>query len=521
MKCKNCNKNAVFGEIDGEVEFCGDHKLVIHVDLVSKTCIHVYDDTEERCTTRPTYGKKGSKEAEYCKEHKPNDYVNVVNKTCIGIIEETKEQCPTRPTYGMKGSKEAEYCRKHKPNDYVDVVSKTCIGIIEETKEQCPTIPIYGMKGSKKAEYCKKHKPDDYVNVKDKTCIHPNCSTRPNYGKKGSKKAEYCRKHKPNDYVDIKNKTCIYINEETKEQCPTIPNYGKKGAKKAEYCFTHKPNDYVDVKHETCIHIDKETKEQCTTRPNYGMKGSKKAEYCFTHKPPDYVNVKDKTCIHIDKETKENCPTKPSYGYPGYSPEYCSKHRFPRMVIHPKKKPKEEDKQCTYCCHTIHYNEEYCSGCKLYVELENTTVKQKEKELTIKSLLDKAEIKYIHDKRVVDGCSKRRPDFQINVPFGTIIIEVDEFQHRRITYSSECEITRMKQIYYDHGLPYMLFIRYNPDSYKGSSRGKNKITDSKRQEYLIKFLQEQFENKIECGLFAVYLFYDYFDMTKPEIEIVD
>ena len=37
----------------------------------------------------------------------------------------------------------------------------------------------------------------------------------------------------------------------------------------------------------------------------------------------------------------ENCNTRPSYGFPGYSPEFCIKHKLQRMVTNSKNKPKE------------------------------------------------------------------------------------------------------------------------------------------------------------------------------------
>ena len=39
------------------------------------------------------------------------------------------------------------------------------------------------------------------------------------------------------------------------------------------------------------------------------------------------------------------------------------------------KKPKDEDILCQYCSSVIHYNEQFCSSCKKYIELGNKTVK--------------------------------------------------------------------------------------------------------------------------------------------------
>ena len=337
-----------------------------------------------------------------------------------------------------------------------------------------------------------------------------NCTKYASYGKRGSKKMEYCKEHSPPGYVNVKHKTCIH------ENCEKQPVYGKRGTKKKEYCKEHSPPGYVDVKHKTCIHENKEG-VRCETRPTYGKRGSKKKEYCKEHSPPGYVDVVNKTCIHESKEGVR-CETRPTYSYPGYAPEYCKKH-IPnkRMVIYPLKKPKEEDKECEFCLNPIHYNETFCSSCKKYIELGNRTVKAERKELEIKNLLDQYEIKYTHDSVVSDGCSKKRPDFLIPTEWGNIILEVDEHQHKRKNYSCECEVQRMKQIYHDVGCSHLLFIRYNPDSYK-TVRG-NPTSQNERFDFLIKMIREYIHTKPGSNLSVVYLFYDKF-ITDPNSEYV-
>ena len=330
-------------------------------------------------------------------------------------------------------------------------------------------------------------------------CKYENCSKYCIYGLRDSNNAEYCKEHSPPGYVDVVNKTCLDPN------CEKQPTYGKKGSKKAEYCKEHSPPGYVNVKSKTCLDPN------CEKQPNYGKKGSKKAEYCKEHSPPGYVDVKSKTCLD------PNCETRPSYNFPGYSPEYCKKHSQKRMVIYPLKKPKDEDIVCQYCSTVIHYNEQFCSSCKKYIELGNKTVKAERKELEIKCLLEENEIKFIHDTVVSGACSKRRPDFLIPTRWGHIVLETDEHQHNRKTYSCECEITRMKQIYQDVGEQNMLFVRYNPDSYKCvSGKPYDKL---KRQEYLVKYINGMI-NTDYSGLGVVYLFYDYFT-ENVEIERID
>ena len=288
------------------------------------------------------------------------------------------------------------------------------------------------------------------------------------------------------------------------DDCNIQANFGKPGSKLAEYCKTHSPNDYIDIKSKKCIHPN------CNIIAIFGKPGSKLAEYCKTHSPNDYIDIKNKKCIH------PNCNIIANYNYPGFSKEYCKTHSLKRMICNPLSKPKEEDIQCAYCNISIHYNELYCSSCKKYIQLGNKTVKRKEKELEIKSLLEEHEIKFYHDVIVKDGCSKKRPDFIIPNNWGNIVLEIDEFQHIRKTYSCECEITRMKQIYQDIGEQNCLFIRYNPDSYKTLNENKP-ISKNERKNILIKFINDII-NTNYTGLGVIYLFYDGFIVDNLEIE---
>ncbi|MBT4942109.1 MAG: hypothetical protein HON29_03640, partial [Candidatus Magasanikbacteria bacterium] len=53
------------------------------------------------------------------------------------------------------------------------------------------------------------------------------------------------------------------------------------------------------------------------------------------------------------------------------------------------------------------------------------------------------EYDWIHDKKIQDGCSKRRPDLMLDLLTHVIIVEIDEEQHS--DYSSICESMRTMQ----------------------------------------------------------------------------
>jgi hypothetical protein len=150
------------------------------------------------------------------------------------------------------------------------------------------------------------------------------------------------------------------------------------------------------------------------------------------------------------------------------------------------------------------------------------TVKRKLKELTVKSALENSGIKISsYDTRVPEGCSAKRPDFIITVEMDyVIVLEVDEHQHQRKNYSCQCEITRMKQIYFDWGIEHgkMLFIRFNPDDYK--SLKDTPMVISKRLDYLTRFIRSV-PKMDHTGLKVLYLFYDGFTFDAEDTDYIN
>lgn len=71
---------------------------------------------------------------------------------------------------------------------------------------------------------------------------------------------------------------------------------------------------------------------------------------------------------------------------------------------------------------------------------------------------------WMHDKKVQDGCSKRRPDLLLDMGSHIVIIEVDENKHT--DYDCSCENKRLMQLSQDVLHRPIIFIRFNPDGYK-------------------------------------------------------
>ena len=69
----------------------------------------------------------------------------------------------------------------------------------------------------------------------------------------------------------------------------------------------------------------------------------------------------------------------------------------------------------------------------------------------------------VTDKKVADGCSRKRPDILIDMGSHVIVVEIDENQH--MAYDTSCENRRLMEISRDLGHRPIVFIRFNPDAY--------------------------------------------------------
>ena len=97
---------------------------------------------------------------------------------------------------------------------------------------------------------------------------------------------------------------------------------------------------------------------------------------------------------------------------------------------------------------------------------------------------------------------------EIGFDFGKYIVflEVDENRHK--SYCELGEINRMKNIYMNEGGIPIIFIRYNPDNFVDNNKKKQKLSQAKREELLIKWLKHYKEEGVKYHLSVNYLFYD-------------
>jgi hypothetical protein len=352
----------------------------------------------------------------------------------------------------------------------VDVVNKRCL------QEDCNTLPVYGTQW-KKPLYCKDHKQPGMVDVVNKRCLQEDCNTRPVYGTQW-KKPLYCKDHKQPGMVNVVSKRCL------QEDCNTQPAYGTQW-KKPLYCKDHKQPGMVNVVNKRCL------QEDCNTRPVYGthLTGKIKcAKHCDKSK-----QWKVKSCIY------SKCKLISIYSKSGQYPyEYCDNH-FPNGY----------KSNLTTTCIKCGLTEMVCdkdSKCLLSCsEIHKDRLKYSENEM-LKFFTNK-KLQFINDKRVMDGCSSRRPDFIFHTSYGILIVENDENQHK--SRACDCEQTRMIQIHQDFG-ENVHFIRFNPDRYRTT---KTLVDLSSRHiklyeivESILNHSEYFFTNNM--GLSVRYMFYD-------------
>jgi len=249
--------------------------------------------------------------------------------------------------------------------------------------------------------YCSKHKLDGMVDVKHERCLL--CEKRPNYNYKNETKTLYCVTHKKDGMIDVVNKRCL--------DCKKRPTFNFENETTGLYCSKHKLDGMIDVKNKKCL----DSKKQ----PTYNYEGETKGIYCNDHKLDNMVDVINKKCLN------EWCQTRATEKYDGYC-FYCYINMFPDKPVSRNYKTKEQS--------------------------------------VVKNIKDKfPNVDWIADKRIDDGCSKRRPDLFLHMGNQILIIEVDENQHT--DYNCSCENKRIMELSLDVGHIPIVFIRFNPDMY--------------------------------------------------------
>ena len=142
------------------------------------------------------------------------------------------------------------------------------------------------------------------------------------------------------------------------------------------------------------------------------------------------------------------------------------------IIKEKNKKYKEENRpRCnnSWCNTQVNNNkyEGYCLRCFMYTYPDKPIARNyKTKERAVADFILQyfPNFTWYCDKKIPDGCSKRRPDLFLDLGYCILIIEIDENQHT--VYSSTCEEARINNISMDLNNRPVVMIRFNPDEYQ-------------------------------------------------------
>ncbi len=135
---------------------------------------------------------------------------------------------------------------------------------------------------------------------------------------------------------------------------------------------------------------------------------------------------------------------------------------------------------CKYC-DIKEESKHVCNNCKkVQNKKEWSIVKYLRKEIN-------TQFEY-NSSKMLNGCSKKRPDIYFELDKHCVIVEVDEHQHN--TYGDSCECARLNEIVNGIGGKSVIVIRYNPDTIK--NKGKQMIvSNSDRIDLLVKTIKKE------------------------------
>ena len=168
----------------------------------------------------------------------------------------------------------------------------------------------------------------------------------------------------------------------------------------------------------------------------------------------------------------------------------------------------------------------HCLTCFIHLFPDEPNVrnyKTKEKDVVDRITQTFTNFTWVADKKVQDGCSRRRPDLLLDMGSHIIIVEVDENKHT--DYDCSCENKRLMELSQDLQHRPIVFIRFNPDDYtnqdgilvkscwKLNKLGVMQITKTKQKEWeeRIESLKQQIQywidNPTEKTIEIIELFY--------------
>lgn len=305
-----------------------------------------------------------------------------------------------------------------------------------------------------------------------------------------------CKKDKEEEFKD-------HEKYEEYKDLPELPRFNKDREKDKMYLYHHRPviwgGKFIQCIHKkqierckNCLEIDEYSKKFKNGRCEHGKlifncdecggsmrcKHSKQRSYCrecngsafCEHDKVKYDCVEcggnirckhgkrrrrciecggEEICKHkIEKENCHICDNHPD--------RWCIECKFVNIY----KYGKPYGNWCFRCyCH-LHPNEKIP---RRFLMKENYIHTEIEKYFPNK---------FIHNKLIQDGNSKRRPDWYCDCDTYCLIIECDEEKHKH--YDKLCDNRRLMELFLDCKSRPLIFIRFNPDKYIDENGIKHK-----------------------------------------------
>ena len=325
-----------------------------------------------------------------------------------------------------------KFCGKCKLPDMIDVCNPKCI--ICKNKQ-----PNFNLPTESKGLYCNDCKLPDMIDVVNPKCI--SCKNKvPYFNLPTESKGLYCGKCKLPDMINVIDKKCISCKNKK-------PYFNIPTESKGLYCGKCKLPNMINVKSKKCISCNNK-------QPNFNIPTESKGLYCGDCKKPDMIDVVSPKCISCNKKYPNfNLPTE-SKGL------YCGDCKSPYMID-------VKNKKCiTESCEQHSQKDNYCMRCYYFHNPHKKPKRFKVKEEEVLNYLKQEfkDIEMITDKALIgDGlCLRNRPDVLIHLNKHSIIIEIDEEQHKY--YNLICDEARINNIQEALDRP-IIIIRFNPDGY--------------------------------------------------------
>jgi hypothetical protein len=265
------------------------------------------------------------------------------------------------------------------------------------------------------------------------------------------------------------------------------PTFNLPSETKALYCSEHKKENMINITSKNC------QEGKCKNEALFGLI-NKRPQFCFEHKKDNMINIiLDNKCNILECHNE--------YEFIVNNVKYCLHHN-------PDKNHETNIKRlCKYC--DIKEESKYiCNECK--------KIKNKKEWSIVRYLRKVIDTNFEYNScKMLQGCSKKRPDIYFELERHCVIVEVDENQHN--AYEDSCECSRINEIVNGIGGKSIIIIRYNPDIV----RNKGKMLDVKQEDrigLLVKSIKEELVKEYEK--FIVKIIQIYFDDNYEKYKFV-